>query len=75
MDKMFLMKYMPKFADYLHYRLIDVSTVKELAKRWLPNIAASTPKKSDAHRALDDILQSIEELQYYKESVFVTQDK
>lgn len=74
MDKMFLMKYMPRFADYLHYRLIDVSTVKELAKRWLPNIASQVPKKTDKHRAVDDIRQSIEELKYYQRAVFVTTD-
>jgi len=69
-DAKFLEKYMPKFHGLLHYRIIDVSTVKELAKRWFPNEKATKPKKELAHRALSDILESIEELKYYKKNVF-----
>ena len=70
MDKMFLMKCMPNFADYLNYRLIDVSSIKELSKRWLPSVARSAPVKRGTHRAMDDILESIVELQHYKTHVF-----
>ena len=70
MDKMFLMKYMPAFCDHLHYRLVDVSTIKELGKRWYPDTVKKAPKKSDKHRAKDDILDSITELSYYRSSMF-----
>ncbi|KAG0774710.1 hypothetical protein G6F22_013851 [Rhizopus arrhizus] len=72
-DKVFLNKEMPSIVDYLHYRIVDVSTVKELAKRWYPNIASKVVKKS-THRALDDIIESIEELKYYQKHVFVKED-
>ena len=72
MDKMFLMKYMPQFCDHLHYRLVDVSTIKELGKRWLPDIVKQAPKKGEKHRALDDILDSITELKHYREKMFVS---
>jgi oligoribonuclease len=55
MDKRFLDKYMPKFSEYLHYRIIDVSTLKELARRWYPVEFMQAPKKNMAHRALGDI--------------------
>ncbi|XP_059608999.1 oligoribonuclease [Phlebotomus argentipes] len=70
MDKLFLMEYMPRLADYLHYRLVDVSTVKELCRRWHPKIFWDAPKKKLSHRALDDILESIEELKYYRKFMF-----
>ena len=67
-DRRFLDKEMPLVADYLHYRMIDVSTVKELAKRWYPEVD-KYPKKL-SHLALDDIIESIEELQYFRNKVF-----
>ena len=67
-DKNFIRKDMPKLYDFLHYRVVDVSTVKELAKRWMPNLKA--PKKKECHRAMDDILESIEELKFYKQTIF-----
>lgn len=67
-DRRFLDKEMPLVADYLHYRMIDVSTVKELAKRWYPEVD-KYPKKL-SHLALDDIIESIEELQYFRDKVF-----
>lgn len=65
-DKMFLEKQMPKVIDHLHYRIIDVSTIKELAKRWLPRTYFNTPDKAMGHRALADIQESIMELRYYR---------
>lgn len=70
-DARFLVKYMPNFMSHLHYRIIDVSTVKELARRWYPNILERTPTKKLTHRALDDIQESIEELRWYREKIFV----
>ena len=69
-DKAFLDKYMPKFMDHLHYRIIDVSTIKELAKRWYPNEYKRAPRKAGSHRARDDILESIDELKYYRTALF-----
>ncbi|KAJ1677606.1 rna exonuclease [Spiromyces aspiralis] len=69
-DRMFLARQMPRLVDYLTYRIIDVSSVKELARRWAPQIFANAPKKQGTHRALDDILESIEELRYYKDKLF-----
>eukprot|EP00483_Globobulimina_turgida_P003634 UN03640 len=60
-DKRFLAIDMPQIVEYLHYRIIDVSTIKELCKRWYPQIYANAPRKKCAHRALDDIKESIEE--------------
>lgn len=68
-DRLFLRKYMPRVHDYLHYRMIDVSSIKELVKRWYPEGPAS-PTKQGAHRALDDIKESIEELRFYRERYF-----
>jgi oligoribonuclease len=70
-DRMFIAKYMPDLDAHLHYRNIDVSTIKELSKRWYPRAYFQTPKKQGGHRALADILESVEELRYYRESVFV----
>jgi len=70
-DRRFLARWLPQIDTYLHYRSVDVSTVKELARRWYPDAYASQPKKAGAHRALDDILESIEELRYYRSAVFV----
>ena len=69
-DRIFLNKYMKNFLGHLHYRIIDVSTIKELSKRWYPDEDAQKPVKKFAHRALDDIKESIEELKYYREYLF-----
>ncbi|XP_068577452.1 small fragment nuclease [Cebidichthys violaceus] len=69
-DKRFLDKYMPQFMYHLHYRIIDVSTIKELCRRWFPEEYKMVPHKKAAHRALDDIQESIKELQYYRANVF-----
>lgn len=71
MDKIFLMQYMPRFAEYLHYRIIDVSSIKELCARWYPEKFQALPQKKLRHRALDDILESINELKYYRKVIFV----
>ena len=68
-DRRFLYRYMPKLSAFLHYRNVDVSTIKELVARWSPDVVAGFEKKG-AHRALDDIRESIEELQYYRKMVF-----
>ena len=72
-DRMFIAKYMPALDAHLHYRNIDVSTIKELAKRWFTRAYFLAPKKNGGHRALADILESIEELRYYRQSVFVSE--
>ncbi len=69
-DRRFIRKYMPKLDARLHYRMVDVSTIKELARRWFPAIIAKQPAKKDTHRALDDIRESIDELRYYRAHVF-----
>lgn len=68
-DRRFLRKYMPNVDRYLHYRVIDVSTIKELVKRWYPGV--QPPPKKGHHLALDDIRESIEELRFYRSKVFV----
>lgn len=70
MDRMFLREFMPKVDAYLNYRMIDVSTVKELCKRWNSGIFARAPKKRNVHRGLDDIKESIAELKYYQNYMF-----
>ncbi|XP_068156446.1 probable oligoribonuclease [Drosophila tropicalis] len=70
MDRLFINKYMPTVNEYLHYRIVDVSTIKELARRWHPHILEKAPKKTFAHRSLDDIKESIAELKFYKEHLF-----
>ncbi len=70
-DKYFLMKHMPKIVAYLNYRLIDVSSVKEIVRRWYPNNEKSFFPKPNAHRALADIRESIEELKHYRTYFFV----
>jgi oligoribonuclease len=62
---------MTSIDDYLHYRNVDVSTIKELARRWNPEILKKAPRKAGGHRALDDIRESIEELRYYREALFI----
>ena len=68
-DRRFLIKYMPKIDGFLHYRHVDVSTIKELVRRWCPKLGRYRMKK-DAHRAMSDILDSIQELRYYRRTVF-----
>ncbi len=69
-DRRFLRRYMPAFEGYLHYRNIDVSTIKELVKRWYPADRHAPPKKG-SHLALDDIRESVEELRWYRDKLFV----
>ena len=70
-DRAFIARDMPKFNEYLHYRTIDVSTIKELARRWYPKTYYKAPAKDGNHRALGDIRDSIEELDYYRASIFI----
>ncbi len=70
-DRMFLAKYMQQVDQHLHYRNVDVSSVKELSRRWYPRVFFQAPAKNGGHRALADILESIRELRYYREAVFV----
>ena len=69
-DRRFLAKYLPEIENHLHYRSVDVSTIKELVKRWYPGLEITRPTKAGAHRALDDVQESIRELKFYRESVF-----
>ena len=70
-DRRFLDVYLPEIENWLHYRSVDVSTIKELVRRWYPEIRSARPQKAGSHRALDDIRESIEELRFYRERVFV----
>ncbi|MEJ5945234.1 oligoribonuclease [Pseudokineococcus basanitobsidens] len=70
-DRGFLARDMPDLVDHLHYRIVDVSSVKELARRWYPRAYFASPEKKGGHRALADIRESIQELRYYREAVFV----
>ncbi|UGY91546.1 oligoribonuclease [Streptomyces gobiensis] len=72
-DRGFLLRDMPTLEDYLHYRIVDVSSIKELARRWYPRAYFNSPEKCGNHRALADIRESIAELRYYREAVFVPQ--
>jgi oligoribonuclease len=69
-DRRFLAIHLPEIEDHLHYRSVDVSTIKELARRWYPGAIEATPRKATAHRALDDIRESIDELRWYRDHVF-----
>ncbi|KAJ1898818.1 rna exonuclease [Kickxella alabastrina] len=69
-DRAFLVRQMPELTEFLHYRIVDVSTVKELARRWNTHVLESAPLKKETHRALDDIIESIDELRYYKNNFF-----
>lgn len=73
-DRRFLEEYMPALEGYFHYRNVDVSTIKELARRWHPDVLDALPEKVTAHRALDDIRESIGELLYYRASLFPPHD-
>jgi oligoribonuclease len=68
-DRRFLIEYMPTLENYLHYRLVDVSSIKELVKRWYGS-ESQMPQKKQKHKALDDILETVEELKFYKKTVF-----
>jgi len=70
-DRIFLQRDMPRIDSYLHYRIIDVSSIKELVRRWYPRAYFASPIKTGNHRALGDILDSINELKYYRDAVFV----
>ena len=70
-DRRFLTKHLPEVEEFLHYRSIDVSTLKELARRWYPDVLAAAPDKAGGHRALDDIRESLEELRHYRTALFV----
>jgi oligoribonuclease len=70
-DRGFLARDMPQLDDHLHYRMVDVSSVKELARRWFPRVYFAQPAKGLAHRALADIIESVRELAYYRKTLFV----
>ena len=70
-DRGFLARYMPDLDQHLHYRLIDVSSIKEIARRWYPRVYFASPEKNGNHRALGDIRESIAELRYYRDAAFV----
>jgi len=72
-DRQFIERYMPKLAGFFHYRMIDVSSIKELVRRWYAG-EPSFPKKKETHRALDDIRESIDELRWYRQHVFVERE-
>lgn len=72
-DRSFLARDMPAFDAHLHYRMVDVSSIKELARRWYPRVYFASPEKKGGHRALADITESIRELRYYRAAVFVPQ--
>jgi oligoribonuclease len=72
-DRTFLAKYMPRVDSHLHYRSIDVSSIKELARRWFPRVYFNAPAKDGGHRALADIRESIRELDYYRKAAFVAE--
>jgi oligoribonuclease len=71
-DRRFLAAQLPEIEEFLHYRSVDVSTLKELARRWNPEVFAAAPKKEAGHRALDDIRESLDELRHYRTALFVT---
>ena len=70
-DRLFINRDLPKVASHLHYRTVDVSSIKELARRWYPKVYFAAPKKDGNHRALGDIQDSIEELEYYRSQIFI----
>lgn len=70
-DRRFLAEYLPGIEQYLHYRSIDVSSIKELGKRWFPDIVKNAPTKSRGHRAMDDIRESVNELEFYRKHLFI----
>ncbi len=69
-DRRFLAAYLPEIEEFLHYRSVDVSTIKELGKRWNPAALKGQPRKAEGHRAMDDIRESVDELRFYRETLF-----
>ena len=69
-DISFLRRHMPRILDFAHYRIVDVSSIGELVRRWYPKQAHKTPKKKNAHTAMSDIRESIEQLKYYRKAIF-----
>ena len=69
-DRRFLARWLPEIDDFLHYRSIDVSTIKELTRRWYPEVHGAQPRKVGSHRAMGDVLESVAELAYYRKTVF-----
>src|SRR6201986_3794028 len=74
-DRWFIARDMPELDQYLHYRMVDVSSIKELARRWYPRVYFATPAKRGGHRALADITESVQELRYYREAIFVPEPR
>jgi oligoribonuclease len=72
-DRWFIARDMPELDAWLHYRMVDVSSIKELARRWFPRVYFASPVKHGGHRALKDITESVQELRYYREALFVPQ--
>ncbi len=70
-DRRFVARYLPDVEDWLHYRNVDVSTLKELARRWYPKRYGARPTKKGSHRAMDDLMESLEELKYYRKALFL----
>ena len=70
-DRRFLDAYLPDIENWLHYRSVDVSSLKELVKRWYPSVRSERPRKHGSHRALDDIRESVNELRFYRERIFI----
>lgn len=70
MDRIFIKKQLPTFHSHFHYRVIDVSSIKEIARRWFPDLITRSPKKRFSHRVVEDIEDSIEELRYYRSTMF-----
>jgi oligoribonuclease len=73
-DRRFVARYLPEMEEWLHYRNVDVSTIKELAQRWYPKEYSGRPTKKGSHRAMDDLLESIEELKYYRQALFLPRE-
>jgi oligoribonuclease len=69
-DRRFLLRWLPEIEEFLHYRSVDVSTIKELARRWHPEMLKSAPEKAGGHRAMDDIRESVAELHHYRAALF-----
>ena len=69
-DRRFLLRWLPEIEEFLHYRSIDVSTIKELARRWHPEVLKSAPDKAGGHRAMDDLRESVAELRHYRAALF-----
>jgi oligoribonuclease len=69
-DRRFLAAYLPELENWLHYRCVDVSTVKELCRRWYPGVLSQAPAKKTSHRALDDVRESVAELAFYRSAIF-----